>query len=93
MYGGVQCCCTLSTEHDCQCPRGATNQAYACLLYLPYLSLPLPRAWLWAVYGELAAEVRLNTTAHFFDLVIIVEAWETHSSTGARKTQLYSSTP
>ncbi len=46
-----------------------------------------------AVNGELAAEVRLNATAHFFDLIYVVEAIESHSPTGPSKTQLFSSTP
>ena len=42
--------------------------------------------------GDIAAEVRLNATAHFFDLVIVVEAWEPLAVASPRKTQLYSKT-
>lgn len=39
--------------------------------------------------GEMAAEVRLNATAHFFDLIIVVEAWEPLAAGRQRKTQLF----
>ena len=42
--------------------------------------------------GEIAAEVRLNATAHLFDVVIVVEAWEPHSVSRPRKTRLFAHT-
>lgn len=42
--------------------------------------------------GEIAAEVRLNATAHLFDSVIVVEAWQPHSLSRPRKTRLFAHT-
>ena len=43
--------------------------------------------------GEIAAEVRLNATAHLFDLIFVVEAWQPFSVAAPRKDFLYSSLP
>ncbi len=43
--------------------------------------------------GEIAAEVRLNATAHVFDLIFVVEAWQPFSVAAPRKDFLYSSLP
>ena len=43
--------------------------------------------------GEIAAEVRLNATAHLFDKVILVEAWQAHSPARPRKHRLFVHTP
>lgn len=42
--------------------------------------------------GDIAAEVRLNATAHFFDLIIVVEAWEPLAPSSPKKLWLYSET-
>jgi hypothetical protein len=43
--------------------------------------------------GEIAVEVRLNATAHLFDRIVVVEAWDTHSPSQPRKTKLFAHTP
>lgn len=43
--------------------------------------------------GEIAAEVRLNATAHLFDRVVVVEAWQPFSTARPRKERLYAHTP
>jgi hypothetical protein len=47
----------------------------------------------WMFNGEIAAEVRLNVTAAFFDRIIVVEAWQPHNVKAPRKSFLYSTTP
>ena len=43
--------------------------------------------------GEISAEVHLNATARFFDVIVIVEAWDAHQAGMPRKSQLYIRTP
>jgi hypothetical protein len=47
----------------------------------------------WMFNGEIAAEVRLNATAAFFDRIVVVEAWEAHNTKAPRKPFLFSATP
>lgn len=43
--------------------------------------------------GEIAAEIRLNVTAAYFDHIMIVESWQPHSVSAPRKTRLFSDMP
>ena len=43
--------------------------------------------------APLAAEVRLNATARFFDRIYLIEAWQPHSEFAPRKPVLFSELP